>query len=320
MTNIDYLNSCFYKGKYKYTIDNLGRKLTSTKSQDFELLTCLQIGALIFLGEFLEARSLFELSLKKITPSALFLSRCRFYLGIGSVRRSAYVEAAQLFAQNIFEFRKNKSTSPEITFYLFQGAAFLRFFKGQYAQSARLAQKAYTSALQTEIMYPQILSLDLLGHSLCQTGSVRQGLHELEKAILLAQQLGNGGILVALQISKIKYHAQFGLDIKNTIQNLQNAIASLQPQDTYSKAELHLELSRQLVLRGRGKDAQIQLENASALIYSHQNKRQSALFNLRFAHLLFLKGETLAALVLTQSQRQNLNKNVDRAILCPEYE
>ena len=37
---------------------------------------------------------------------------------------------------------------------------------------------------------------------------------------------------------------------------------------------------------------------------------------MRFAHLLFLKGETLAALVLTQSQRQNLNKNVDRAILC----
>ena len=314
--DVAYLSDCFFKGKYNLVVEQVGRELLLIKNPDFEFLTILQIGSLIFLGDFAEAKSIFEQSFTKHNPSDLFICRCRFYLGIGYIRRSAYRDAASIFAANLIDFRQKSKLSAEITYYIFQGISFFRFFKGQYQQSIKFAQKAFEAALKLRITYTQILSLDLLGHSLCQIGQVRRGTFELEKAIQLAEQLGNGGILTALQISLIKYKAQFGHDMKNTIQNLHDAILSLKPQDTYSKAELYLELSRQLILRGKGKEAQAQLEIASPLIYNHQNKRQSALFNLRFADLLFLKGESMAALALIQSLRYNLDQKMDRAILC----
>jgi hypothetical protein len=316
MKNINRLTDCFYAGKYREVIADLGPNLIPVNEPDFEIQTFLQIGSLVFLGQPLEAQSIFDLSLKKITPSELFLCRCRFFLGVGAIRTSAYKKASRFFAISLHKYKKERPLSAEIKFYTLQGAAFFKYFKGQYRQSSQYAQLAYVAALEMQQTYTQILSLDLLGHSLCQIGDVRHGLLELEKATQLANQLGNGGILVALQFSLIKYQAQFGIDLKCTIENLQNALQVLQPQDTYSKAELSLELSRQLMLRGNREAAQKYLESASSLIYRHENRRQSAILNLRFAYLLFLKGEAVAALTLTQSLRNNLDASIDRAILC----
>ena len=104
MNRIELLTNCFYTGKYDSIVNELGRKLTSVDDPHFETLTSLQIGALIFLGESLEAQSLFELCLKKSVPSDLFLCRCRFYLSIGYIRRSAYSEASRTLTQNLIDF------------------------------------------------------------------------------------------------------------------------------------------------------------------------------------------------------------------------
>ena len=82
MSRIEHLNDCFYKGKYSSVVTDLGRELISTLDPNFETLTCLQIGSLVFLGESMEAQCLFKLALNTTTPSDLFICRCRFYLGI----------------------------------------------------------------------------------------------------------------------------------------------------------------------------------------------------------------------------------------------
>ncbi|MCB0408380.1 MAG: helix-turn-helix domain-containing protein, partial [Bdellovibrionales bacterium] len=79
----------------------------------------------------------------------------------------------------------------------------------------------------------------------------------------------------------------------------------------YSKSEVYLELARQLILRGRASDARLIIDEASQTIYQNQNQRQLVRYNHRFAYLLFLRGESHAALALARSVKTNLNPQVD---------
>lgn len=315
------LTTYFYEGKYKEVLLHTGAKPVSFDHTNFETLTALQVGALTFVGDLAEAQSIYEIGMNHQDLTSRFHFSCRFYLGVGCVRRSAYSQAASYFAANALEY-KNKilhnglNAHSEEIFYTFQGRAFFSFFRGNFNKTKPLAEKAYEAAFKSDFVYGQILALDLLGHSNCQLGNIRRGIFELEKAANLAQKIGNGSILTALQTSLVKYKAQFGINIQQSIQNLETAIQALDAQDTYSKAELYLELIRQLVLRGRGREAQQKLEAAGEIVYKHNNKRQSGIYNLRYAHLLFLRGESHAALALVRSLRSNLDKRVDISIFC----
>lgn len=314
------VSTCFYSGKYKEALDLLNLHYPLQNKEFSTEAFNLRIASMVFIGETSEARLLYDkyVSLSKFVKSGHFF--CRFFLGVGCVRKSLYKEATALFLENLLELRKQKTNSAiafnqEDAFFTFQGLAFFRFFRGQFLQAKRTADLAYGCAFQSEFKYGQILSLDLLGHSNCHLGQIHRGFHDLEKAKSLAIELGNGGVETALRISLVKFRAQFGHDLKNAIHNLYSALESLDPQDTYSKAELFLELSRQLTLRGRGREALQQLQLASEHIYKHQNKRQSAIYNLRYAHLLFLNGDFHAALALTKSLKINLDPRVDVFIL-----
>ncbi len=310
-----YIANTYYKGKYSEILAFVGRNPLDPKDEEFELKTSFQIGALVFLGEFQEAKIIFERAIKLTNPTLAFICRCRFFLGVGSVRRSDYAAARTYFAQNILAKKKSLNSKErgiaEISFYALQGSAFFRFFRGQFNRAAVIAERAYAVAFEDRFKYGQILALDLLGHSFFQLGSIRRGTFELEKALTLAKSLGNGGIVAALSVSLVKYRAQFGLDIQNSIQQLSGTLASLSSEDVYSRSELYLELIRQLVLRGQGKAAQKLIEKVSHLIYQHQNKRQSAVFNLRYSHLLLLRGDPQAALALTSAVSSNLDPKID---------
>lgn len=314
------ISDCFYAGKYKQTLDLLNHH-HPLQNEDFSSEAFyFRIAAMVFIGENSEAQLLYDKYNHRpdFENSGHFF--CRFFLGVGCVRKSLYKEATTLFSKNLSELRKQKNESKvafthKDAFFTYQGLAFFRFFRGQFIQAKRTADLAYSFAFQSEFKFGQILSLDLLGHSNCHLGQVHRGFHDLEKAKSLAIELGNGGIETALRISLVKFRAQFGHDLKNSIKNLYSAIESLDPQDTYSKAELFLELSRQLTLRGRGREALQQLQSASEYVYKHQNKRQSAIYNLRYAYLLYLNGDFHAALALTKSLRINLDPKVDIFIL-----
>jgi len=272
----------------------------------------LKIGCLVFTGKFTEAIVLHETRKKNLLPEEL--TEAEFYLGIGEVRRSHYRSGSSYFARNLLRIKAIKNPWPETRFYAYQGAAFLNFFKGYFDRSLELAEKAFIASLEAEFDYGKILALDLLAHSHCQTGKIRQGLHEFDQGLEILNRLGNGGLKTALQISRLRYVSQFGITPHSTVSDLEEAILNLRPEETYSKAELQLELCRQYILRGKATEGLAVLEAASDEIYRHQNKRQSALFNHRFAHIQFLRGESHTALALIRASFPQLDPRVDQVL------
>ncbi len=291
----------------------MGRKSLEGKSPDWKDQLTLQIGCLVFIGDLVEAQNLYNSSQQRLSESQKI--RSRFYLGIGYVRRSQYIEGTRLFAKNLYWINQHNQTQSRTRFYAFQGAAFLNFFKGHYDRSLSLAQKALENALNAHYTYGEVLSLDLIAHAHCQLGKVWQGLHEFKKGIKLIRELGNGGLETALRISELRYRAQFGINSRGMESELLKALKILRPEETYSRAELYLELVRQLVLRGRVSEGQRILDESSDLIYRHQNRRQSALFNHRYAHILFLRGESFGALALLRSSISQLDPRIDSSLL-----
>lgn len=231
------------------------------------------------------------------------------------MRVSDYKQAASHFFKNLYAIKTKRHLTIEEKFYAYQGVSFYRFYNGNFKKSVKHSKSAYEIAYSLDFKYGQVLALDLLGHSLCQTGHVHRGLYELQRALKLTNKIGNGGIETALKISIEKYRAIYGISIETTINDLSKAIETLNPQDTYSRAELHLELARQLILRGQGTRAQQILENAGEFIYKHQNKRQTAIFNHRYSHLLYLRGERHAGQALIRSLKSNLDDSVDHVIV-----
>jgi|GEM_PF-2978962 len=309
----------FYRGEYKAVLNSLGYGPLEPGQPSFETNTFYQIGALVFLGELKEAETLYQRALRKVKLSDLFICQCRFFLGIGSVRISQYSEAAVYFAKNRLLHKKLSKSQPnlshKLSFFALQGSAFYRFYRGQYSRSNQLASSAYMHAYEEQFLYGQVLSLDLLGHSYCKSGLVHKGLSELQKALGFANKIGNGSIINALKFSLVKYKAQFGVDLKGSFNNLKITTEQHPPGDTYSLAELYLELTRQQTIRGQGEAAQKTLEKAGPLIYKHQNKRQSAIYSLRYAHIQLLNGDLYLALSQAQALKSHLNRRIDIDLL-----
>lgn len=303
----------FHAWRFQNVLKMLGRKTLEKEHTEWKELTVLQIGSLVFTGDLTEALSLFSRTQKKLSEDQRIMAR--FYLGIGHVRRSEYQKGAGHFSENLLLVYRKRELSDRARFHAYQGAAFLNFFKGHYDRSLTLAQRSYENALSSGYTYGEVLALDLLAHAHCQLGKVRQGIHEFKKAIELIREIGNGGLETALRISELRYRAQFGINPKGIEAELLRFIQELRPEETYSRAELHLELARQLVLRGRAGEAQRLLDESSDEIYRHQNRRQSAQFNLRYAHILFLRGENHGALALLRSSVNQLDLKVDTPLL-----
>jgi len=306
------LQRLFLAGKYKEVLDNTGKYLIDSADPEFYEITAFQLGSLVFLGDLHEAKILFTKASDSSCPDA-FRIHCQFYLGIGHVRYSQFKEAEKLFSHNLLLIR-NKQVDKVSLFHALQGAAFFKLNRGQFLQCESYAHEAYLAAFEEKYPYGQVLALELLAISHCQMGKIRLGLHEFEKSLKLVSMIGNGGIETALKVSLIRYSALYGIDMQGSEDEIRKALKELNPQDTYSQADLALELARQLMLRGKTSEAQTLLDQTCELIYKHQNKRQTALFNHRYAHVLFLKGETRGALTLLRTAVTTIDAQFDAVI------
>lgn len=311
--NLNLISEHFFAGRYTQVIETTGKYLHPPTQKDFHSITSYQVGSLVFLGDLKEAQQIFY-NASKHKPIDEFLIFCRFYLGVGYVRYSQFTQAAHFFSRNLLLAHRSRQLDHLSLFYAHQGAAFFNLAKGEFQHSLRHAEKSYLAAFEARSPYGEVLALELLAISHCQVGKIRTGLHEFEKALSLVKKIGNGGIETALRVSWLRYRSFYGIDLQNGEQELRDALTQLQPQDTYSKAELVLELARQLMLRGRTSQAQLMLDQMSDLIYKHQNKKQTALFNHRYAHILYLKGETLGALSLLRMAVLHIDPKFDAGI------
>jgi len=207
--------------------------------------------------------------------------------------------------------RKNPKLDSQLKFYIYQGPAFFRFSFSQFHKAKKWGLLAYSNSFESRFEYGQMLSQDLIGHCLVQIGEIRKGLNDLKQALKISNSIGNGGNKTALIISILLYEVQFGMCLKSAEKKLYQALSELTPEDTYSKNEIILELSRQLVLRGKVGQAQNILDQNSNEIYKFQNKYQAAIFNLRYANILKTKAEPHASLTLLRTAKFNLDPRVD---------
>lgn len=237
-----------------------------------------------------------------------------FFLGVGNTRISNYQEARTFFARNLHEFRKKNSIA---AFFAWQGLAFFRFFCGEFQKTVNYAERAAALANKLDFVYGQVIALDLLAHASVQTGQVRRGLKLFQEALSLARKIGNGGIEAAIQMALLRFRAMHGIEPTRAVRELRYAVKKLRPTDTYSLAEINLELIRQLILLGKASEAEELLRDSYDLVYENRNLRQSATLNLRVAYLQYLRGDLHQARHFLRTAKLNLDPKIDRLQSAP---
>lgn len=302
-TDAKYLEKLLLQGRYQELLNARPEKPTA------EFIP-LVLGALSFTGRMDEALALFVLHEKRLHREQKITAT--FFLALGLIRTSEYAHARKLIAQNLLALRKNPSARER--FYIHQGLAFYRYFCGRWDTGLRVATKAFEAAVEDGFAYGKILASDLRGHLLVQVHNVDEGIKFLADAATMAHKLGNTAVADAAEISILTYEAQYGLRAKTIVQKLKAKLKSRSDSDTYSRASLLLELSRQLMLRGQLLEVRPYLDEASRLIYMFKNRRQEAILNLRWAYLSLISGEPYRALSFTQAAERCLDLQVDRSL------
>lgn len=266
------------------------------------------IGSLVLSGQLDKALALYD---KKSLNSPQQVA-CRFYLALGSIRNSRYKEGRSFLIQNLRQL--STQTKPLERFFIYQGIAFYRFFCGRFSQAKKNAELSYKSAIAADFTFGEILSKDLLAHSLIHTGQIRLGLRYFDETLQTAKRVHNQWMGPAIQIAILKFKAQFGIDPKNDVEKIETALEKIETRDIYSKGELLLELVRQYILRGQFSKAEDILAKASDIIYKNQNRRQMALLNLRMCYVLFLQAQYTQSLHVLRFAEQNIDPEIDLSL------
>lgn len=299
MKRVGILENLFYKGTYS---EVLKQSVDSPKwSQALEDIPFV-VGALSFTGRLEEAEILFQ---KIKVEKSLIIAR--FFLGVGYTRLSHYTLAQKIFAENLRSTRSKKTSDIEL-FFIYQGLSFFRFFSGKLKIAERSSKLAFQYANKADYLYGKVLSTDIRAHILIQLGEISRGLKLFSNVESLCEHLDNSSLPKAISISEVTYKARFGL---SSLESLQDAIKNLDPGDNYSFANLLLEYSRQLALRGNSDAAYKALDEASRIIFSNQNRRQEVALNLRYAQLMYLSGDFSRGLNAVRAAKRALDTSMD---------
>lgn len=274
------IKDLFAKGQYQKIAE------ICESEQDISSLE-LQVGSLCFMGRLDEAQLHYQNNLENLNRSQVIA--CRFFLSIGFTRHSQQKEAVKLLSRNLKELKND--TSPMDQFYIYQGLAFHRNMGCRYNLSLRSAHLAWKAAVSANFLWGRVLASDLKGHSLILTGQLNLGIKSLNDANRIANRIGNDALATATTYSIATANAAAGIDPHGTLDALVNKLETLDPQDNYSRPGLLLELSRELALRGRLRESDHYLNEASKLIYASQHKRYESLLNFRLAYNAYLKGQ-----------------------------
>ena len=256
------------------------------------------IGSLAFLGRLEEAVEVWSLRSKALKPAQR--SRARFALALAYTRISKFKTARKWLRESLDESRE----LPDV----YQGLAVYHFYLGNFEKAAKNARLALNLAIKLSDSYIHAFAIDLYGHSLVQTGQRSAGLAKLKQA----RELSNGHA-DPYTPAILNYEAEAGLRASTIVSEIEKQISEIRTEDTYTHANLILELSRQLTLRGQWSRAREALDSVSSLVYAFRNRRQEATLQLRLAELAYRQGDFSNAMHFTQAARRCLNKIADAA-------
>jgi tetratricopeptide (TPR) repeat protein len=255
-----------------------------------------------FLGRLDEAKHLWNL--KSLSLNEAERSRARFALAVAHTRISKFKGARFWLKESLAN--EESASLPDV----YQGLAVYHYYLGNFEKAALNAQKALSLALKLGDRYMHAFAVDLYGHALVQTGKRAAGLQKLSQAQELAKRSDSSSPFTT---AKLLYEAEAGLRPASIVSELEKLISNSSAEDSYTRANLTLELARQLTLRGQWQEARNLLDGVSAVIYGFQNRRQEALLQLRLAELSYRQGDAASALHFTQAARRCLNRIADRA-------
>ncbi|MES3037351.1 MAG: hypothetical protein V4736_05530 [Bdellovibrionota bacterium] len=290
----------FEQGKYQEVLEKLDGKKQLSHSD----ITAL-IGAHAFLGNLEEAVDLWEIHNQQLNE--IQKTRCRFCLGVAATRVSKLKWARRQFRTNYAQAKDDSLA------YAYQGIAFYLYFVGRFSRAKMWVRKALKASLASGDGYIRFLATDLLGHCTVQLGSRAEGLHLLEEAKKLAEVHGNLNFAHAFASSSLIYAAEAGWRPDTMSAELEETLRDLDVQDSYTRNNLVLELSRQWTLRGKWKQARELLDRESSGIYAFGNRRQEFVLQMRLAEIAYRQGDKFAVSHFLQSGRRCLNKISDRA-------
>ncbi|RYZ67080.1 MAG: hypothetical protein EOP05_18215, partial [Proteobacteria bacterium] len=197
------------------------------------------IGSYSFLGRLEEARQLWNSQNARLSPEEK--SRARFALAVAHTRISKFKFARLLLKESLA--CKVAARLPDV----YQGIAVYHFYLGNFGKAALQAKKALGLALDLGDTYMHAFAIDLYGHSLVQTGKRSAGLRKLAEAKQLSKRTTAPDPFTT---AKLLYEAESGHRSASIVTELEEAIALSASEDSYTRANLTLELSRQLTLRG----------------------------------------------------------------------
>ena len=299
------IKQLFYRGQYPEVL----QKAFSQASVPIENDNIIYIvGSLSFLGRIREAEAVCRAQFKDL--SDLQKSYCYFFLGLGYTRRSQYSEAKKYFLRNRALQKRTQTAGKkndfEIQFLVQQGISFFLFFLGKFEKSIAWSERALSSAIAANDVWQRALAHDLLANNLIQNGRIHEALQHFDEAMTNSQFLKNTALASAIQISKLVFRCEYGIQLNESYDLLKKTYLTADLKDGFSRANLGLEYARQLTLRGDFSQGIQVLNDISSYIFQSQNRRQEARYNLRWAELNFLKSEAHSSLHFIRSGRRCL--------------
>lgn len=264
------------------------------------------VGAYAFLGRIDEARELLRGRDKRLPTKDLIA--CRFFLGIALTRISRLKEGHRLFGDNLRLAKTQKVGRA----YAAQGIGFYFYFIGKFALARKYARLALRFAIEEHSVFVHYLAQDLLGHTLVQLGRRPEGLRLMGEAKTLALKSGNVNFAAAFEAAALIYQSEAGWRPQTIVRELESAVRDLRASDSYTLNNLLLELARQLILRGRWRDARTLLDENAPQIYKFGNRRQEFVLQLRLGDLALYQGDFSSAAHFIQGAKRCLNRVADR--------
>lgn len=301
------IEELFYRDELKLIVQlTLDAKDAVLETSDIPFV----IGALTFLARLDDATALYERFNGTFTAEQSIISR--FFLGIAHCRHYKFVEAQRYLIANVKDRRK--TTSQIARYYIYHGLAMYRYTYGRLQKAVVWSTKALQIAVGAQYFFGRVLAAELHAHAVINSGQLRLGLRLIEELQELARELGYEKIVQWNEINRVLYQANFGLLGANAVQDLQRLLQSITVTDSFSRASILLEISRQHLLAGRADLAKQILDNACQDIYQVDNLRLETLLNLRIAHYLYMRGEKHQALNLIRNSLKRMSTCEDKVL------
>ncbi len=304
----------FYSGLYADIVAELIDSPTSKRLTAPDAVYAT--GSLSFLGRTDEADAIFDANQRQMTLRESMESRFYLVLAHRRLRKKSSTRKASLILVSMFkDLRLSGSSDDFVKYFFFCSLAFFRYTDTRLTQALKWARKAYDHAFRAQFSFGRLVGYDLMGHAQLNLGEIRAGIKNLNNSSAIADALGRGAIRQSTEVSLRLYRSTFGLDRASVLlAELEGAIRASSFENSYTLANLYIELARLQILSGSGHIAEQSLKEAGDWVYKLDQPFFDANLSFRYAHLACLKGDYKKALELVRSAKMRVSEANDAAM------